>query len=530
MVGFVPDGVSPADSRSRIQRVLPWLTIGAVGFCALAVRLPFVLAADFPLGDGGMFAQIIDDIRAHGFVLPAFTSFNGGSIPLCYPPLGFYLAALSGLPTLTSLLWLPLVLSALVPCAVVLLVRLLARSEAQAFAAGLAAALLPVPYWFGLEGGGLTRSLALLLMVLSAAALLWVIECPSTTRAVLTGAVLASSALSHPEGALMTVIVAGTLLLVERHRVGLRLLATVLGSAALLLLPWLALVLWRHGLGPWLAAFRSSEGSGDITLAVQKITSWWFTAETGLPLLAVLALLGLPIAFLRGQWLPVVALLAPVFLVARNSRFWASPGLAILAGLAVGALIWPGLDRAARRGQTGLLAKTAVLLVITAHGLLMAQSWKGRMSLLAPLATEDREALAWCAERVGSAQQVAAIGSDSSWFDNFAEWAPYLAHVENVVVPQGREWLGDSGPCTKRADALQKALVTDSRAVEEWLQREPTVRWMILGSSKASDVRVQRTLADAASSGVLRLVYQRGGATVWRANSARTAEGGSPRL
>src|SRR5664280_388639 len=110
----------------------PWLAPVAAVLCALVVRLPFVLAATFPLGDGGLFAQIIDDIRAHGFVLPAFTSFNGGSIPLCYPPLGFYLAALSGFPTLEALRWFPLLLSALVPGAVVLLGRLALRSEVSA--------------------------------------------------------------------------------------------------------------------------------------------------------------------------------------------------------------------------------------------------------------------------------------------------------------------------------------------------------------------------------------------------------------
>ena len=58
------------------------------------VRLAAVLGADFPAGDGGLFATMIEDIRAASFGLPAFTSYNGGDIPFAYPPLGLYLGAL----------------------------------------------------------------------------------------------------------------------------------------------------------------------------------------------------------------------------------------------------------------------------------------------------------------------------------------------------------------------------------------------------------------------------------------------------
>jgi hypothetical protein len=509
-------GPTSGSPRSLASPVLSWLNLLAVFLCALAVRLPFVLAANFPLGDGGMFAQIVDDIRACGLGLPRFTSYNGGAIPLCYPPLGFYLAALSGLPTIEALRWLPLVLSALVPCSVLLLGRVLLASETGAFAAGLVAGLLPVPYWFGLEGGGLTRSLGLLLMVLAIAALISACEAPSSQRVVLAGIALAASELSHPEASLMTLVLVVAAMLTRPVRARFRISLSILVIALALLLPWTAAVLWRHGLGPWLAALRGGEGLSDLAIALRKIMAWWFTAEPGFPLLGGLALLGVPLALLRRQGFVLVWLLAPVFLVPRNCRFWCAPALALLVGLTLSALVFPGLDRVARSPSIRTLAKTAVLVGIVAYGLVLAQRWNGRVLLLSPVPAEDREALAWLAPLVRPGEQMAAIDCERSGLSGFAEWAPYLAHAESVVVPQGREWVGDGGRFAERAASLREALFNSGRALRAWLHREPGVRWLVVGSRSAGDPRLEQALREAASAGTLRLVYQRSGATVWQ--------------
>ena len=491
----------------------------ALVLCALAVRLPFVLGSDFPLGDGGMVAQIIDDIRAHGLALPAFTSYNGGAIPLCYPPLGFYLAVCPGLPTLVALRWLPLVLSVLVPCAVLLLARIVLDTEAGAFAAGLAAVFLPVPCWFGLQGGGLTRSLGLLSVVLAVAGLMWAGQRPAAHRIVLAGVALAAAGLSHPEATLMAPVLVVALLLAGPLRPTLRTLACVLGVASALVLPWLGLVLWRHGPGPWLAAFHGGEGLSGLGFAVHKIMAWWFTGETGPSPLAVLALLGVPVALLRRKALIVVWLLAPVFLVPRNCRFWSAPAIALLVGLALSVFVFDGLDRAARSHGAATLAKSAVLVVGVIYGLGLAQGWNGRTLLLASVPEEDRETLAWLAGRVRPGERIAAIDCEPSGLSALAEWAPYLARAESLVVPQGREWVGDGRRFAERASSLRQALQGGARNLQTWLQREPTVRWLAVGSLSVGDSRVAGTLVEAAGSGVLRLAHQRAGAAVWRVGS-----------
>ena len=109
---------------------------------AFLVRFAPLSAAAFPLNDGGLFAAMIEDLRANSYVPPAFTSYNGGEIPFAYPPLGFYLAALlselPGIGTLRTLQVLPLVASTLTVAAVYPLARRLLHDERAALFAVLA--------------------------------------------------------------------------------------------------------------------------------------------------------------------------------------------------------------------------------------------------------------------------------------------------------------------------------------------------------------------------------------------------------
>ncbi|HNX51986.1 MAG TPA: glycosyltransferase family 39 protein, partial [Thermoanaerobaculaceae bacterium] len=436
---------------------------------ALVVRLPFVLVADFPLGDGGLFAQVIDDLRAAGFALPAFTTFNGGSIPLCYPPLALFLAALSGLPTLQVLLWAPFVLSSLVPGAVSVLGRQILGSEHAGLATGLVAALLPIPYWFGLEGGGLTRSLGLLLMVLAVLALLRMLDMPSIRLALSTGVLLGASALTHPEGALVTAAIAIAAAAFSGKLIATRRACAVAAVAAVAtILPWLVVVVSRHGFTPFLSALRAGDGFGSLELAGDRLLSWQLAGEPHLTLFAALALLGMPVAIARGWALPLVWTLLPILLVPRNCRFWAAPGLALLCGAAIMA-VWSTLRPLARSPGHATVAHAVLASCVLAHGIVLSHAWDGRLSLLQPLRREDREACSWLGAHVRPGEAAAVTGVDPDGLDTLAEWAPYLAGVENILVGQGREWLGDMQQVEQHAGHLHDALRTGGGAVSRWL-------------------------------------------------------------
>lgn len=247
-------------------RALPRaLSTDATGLLAIAAMLGMIVRAvplaglDFPLGDGGMFAVMAQDLRDAGFALPAFTSYNGGTIPFAYPPLGLYLVALlPGDPVVTER-WLPFLWSVLGIYAFWLLAREL--HERSAGVATIAFALLPASYAWEIMGGGVTRALGLMLGLLSLAAVAAALRRPAYPTALLGGLVGGLAALAHPGETLM--VAAGAVLLwllVDRSMRGLLTLVLTASTAAVVMLPWLVVVLGQHGLEPFLAVLETHAG------------------------------------------------------------------------------------------------------------------------------------------------------------------------------------------------------------------------------------------------------------------------------
>ena len=136
------------------------------------------------------------------------TSYNGGSIPFTYPPLGFYLTAGLHLTTGASLLdvmaWLPALIATLtIPAFYLLARRLLERSD-LALMATLAFALIPRSYEWLIMGGGITRAPGMLFALLALAAVIRLVHRPTWKDASLLGILIALTALSHLEMAWFT--------------------------------------------------------------------------------------------------------------------------------------------------------------------------------------------------------------------------------------------------------------------------------------------------------------------------------------
>ncbi len=146
------------------------LILGLALFLGLLIRLFPALLARFPLNDGGMFLSMIRDLRANGFLLPKFTTYNLAEIPFAYPPFGFYVAALLsllGIPELETLRWLPaLVNFASIP-AFYLLANAVLKDRPRAAVASLCFTLVPSSYGWQIMGGGLTRSFGVLFIILT---------------------------------------------------------------------------------------------------------------------------------------------------------------------------------------------------------------------------------------------------------------------------------------------------------------------------------------------------------------------------
>src|ERR1041385_5507846 len=86
--------VSPKNKSASVGQ-----QIGIVALVLLAVviggyiRLRPVIAAGFPLNDGGLFYAMAQDIVHSNFALPTVSSYNAIQMPFAYPPLAFYIAA-----------------------------------------------------------------------------------------------------------------------------------------------------------------------------------------------------------------------------------------------------------------------------------------------------------------------------------------------------------------------------------------------------------------------------------------------------
>ena len=133
-------------SEQRWQRRWFPLAIAAAVVLGFSVRASYVLAADFPLNDGGLFYQMTRELQEAGYRLPAVTSYNDAGIPFSYPPAGFYvagfLADLTPLNLLTVFRLLPLLVSTLTIVAFFLLARDVLRGKVPVVVAVVAFALV----------------------------------------------------------------------------------------------------------------------------------------------------------------------------------------------------------------------------------------------------------------------------------------------------------------------------------------------------------------------------------------------------
>jgi len=140
-------------------------------FFGIWLRLTPASTAGFPLNDGGMFYSMIRDLRSNGYALPAFTSYNNINIPFTYPPLPFYLAGwladLFRIPDLTVLLWLPALVNILTLPAFALLANTILENRLKTALATLLYTLTPLSMDWFLMGGGLTRGLGQLFLILT---------------------------------------------------------------------------------------------------------------------------------------------------------------------------------------------------------------------------------------------------------------------------------------------------------------------------------------------------------------------------
>ena len=469
-------GGSTDERRDLLDIVLDRLAAIEVGTLMVAlgvligafVRAYYVLTADFPLNDGGLFFQMTRDLQAAQFRLPATTLYNFADIPFAYAPLGFYAAGLLELVTPLTLVdifrFLPLTVSCLMVGAFALLARDLVPSRIAVVIAVFAFALVPRTFIWMIMGGGVTRSFGLLFAIMALHFVVVMYREAGWRPMLLATLCCALTVLSHLQtGAFLVFSIALFFTAFCRSRRSAATSVIVAAGTVVLTAPWWGTVIATHGVAPFIAAnatggtfFTESTVRGYL---ISSLLSLATTSEPLFPLIAMLALLGMIASITSGRFLLPAWWVAIILLDARAFQTYSTIPLAMLAGIGWAEVVlpvtlrplrkrWAEAAPAAGEPQIGGVSLSfamrswapivlGVFLWYATNGALMRA---GETPALASVSTNERTALAWVAEETPLDARFLVVSAESWPTDRSSEWFPVLAQRVSVSTVQGYEW------------------------------------------------------------------------------------------
>ena len=395
--------------------------LGVALLAGIGLRLAPILAADFPLKDGGLFVTMAHDIRNAGFGLPEFSTFNTGQVPFAYPPLGIYILALIPGDPITTERWLPLVWSVLsIPA-----VYLLARELTDEWRAGMTALLFAaMPVTWAIEGGGVTRALALVLLLLALWRMAVLVRAPGTRNALLVGVLAGTAILAHPAVGFTGLVSCALLLVSSPSLRGLAFGGMAGLVAAAVISPWLIIVVVRYGVGAILAAGGAHHLDETLGRLLTVGPSGIGTLDFVLPL----ALLGLAMGLHRREW-QVPVWLALLIVVPGGEGRYAAIAWAMLA--AVGALAIADAARSA--GATRLTAGIGLAWLLGATLLAAYQQFPA-------IPSEVRTAISRAGADTAPGTRFAIVTDEAQLHGAILDWFPTLSRRISLGTYMGLEW------------------------------------------------------------------------------------------
>lgn len=461
----------PVDAPDRAPAVFsPAVPSGRLALLAVAslllgaaIRLPIVLGVDFPLNDGGLFLAFIEKILADGFAFPDFVDWNGYRVPFAYPPLSFYALALvaqvTGIEPLKLVQYAPLCINLVsLPLFVHLASRLLPGASPLFFAA-VTFPILPRSYEWLIMGGGVSRSPAMLAMLLALLLTMEAIDRRRTSLLVAATVVLGIVLALHLEWGISGWVATSLVLWMgcpPRQAIE-RSIAMGFGIG-LVSLPWWGTVVSIHGITPYVAAL--SEGGWEGETLNGRLTNFDLFTLPG-SWIAIAAAFGVAMAWIsrdRRQHLIVAWLLLIFATTPRHAKTVAAFPVAMLVGLSLAGLcerVLARLRRAAEEGDPLPSSPPLRQLAPVVHGILAASLvgyvvWEvshlkpNEQSTLVALSPQERAGMAWISKNVDEAARFLVVSDALGWaWDRDAEWFPELAARRSVNTLQGLEWIED---------------------------------------------------------------------------------------
>ena len=413
------------------------------------MRFNPTLLAGFAINDGGMFAVMVDDLRAGNFVLPAFSTYNDMSMPFAYPPLGFYVGALVveffGMESVQVVRWVPAFFASLaIPAFYILALRLL-KDKNLASIATLFYAFTPRAFSWLIMGGGLTRSPGQFFMVLAVAALIRLYEEKRRADIFYAGLFGSLAVLSHPAAAVHVFISAIWLWIMLSQKRSAFYHSFFVGVIVLILtMPWWLTVMSNHGI----EVLLNAASTGSKSSAVFNLLFFTFTDEHYATAIAVLGLLGLTHCLIRWDYLLPLWLALPFLVVGRGAANLAVIPLAMLAAIGfvniVLMALQPGPANARvepSRNEAGVSSVERGAFIGLLLYIVFSTYQFGAQLASATLYPPDREAMNWVRENTPEVSRFLVLtGTTSVSCDSVLEWFPALTGRKSLYTVQGTEW------------------------------------------------------------------------------------------
>ena len=440
------------------------------------LRFNPTLLAGFAVNDGGMFAVMVDDLRANHYLIPAFTSYNLSYIPFAYPPLGFYIGALAAdifrLSSLDVVRWIPAFWASLsIPAFYILSLRLF-KDKYNASLSILFFAFTPRAFFWMVMGGGLTRAAGQLFMLLALGVVVRLYDENRRADVFLAGLLSGLAVLSHPEVAVhMAVSVLLLWLILSRKRVTF-IQSVIVGMIVLVVTaPWWVTVISAHGFDPLLSAMQSGENS----LAVFHLIFFTFTEEPFMTVIAVLGLVGIIQRLVRRDYLLPLWVVIPFLVSGRSATNLVILPLTMLAAVGLAEVLLPALQASVKKeaGPSFQISaiENSVLLYLTIYMGFSAYQFGFQLSGAA-LPRLEYEAMDWVSQNTPEGSRFLVLsGANSVACDSVAEWFPALTGRHSLFTVQGTEWTRDEEfkPFIREAVALQKCSQETLACVDQLL-------------------------------------------------------------